>query len=95
MKNPFKRKTLPWRAELFQGLPTALQSTVDAQIEAAIAARVAVLEPMPPSEDEVKAFVRVMTANAMPGVYLFTWKKIPCCKVQRIGPRIIVSEIRG
>lgn len=94
-RKPDHRLQRGWRQDLFDGLPTDLQRTVDTHIDNTLALRISEIEGMKVTEGETKKFLEVMRSPAMPGAYLFTWKRIPIVKVIRQGIAVRIDELRG
>lgn len=90
------RRQLPWRVVMFKGLPTDLERKVMESLDTVLAARIAKIEPMAVSQDEIAKFLEVSSAPAIRGTVLFSWKRIPLAKMTRYRDgRVIVSEFKG
>lgn len=81
---------------MFKGLPTDLERKAMESLDAVLAARIAVIEPIAPNTSEVNKFLEVSSAPAMHGTVLFSWKRIPLAKMVRYRDgRVVVSEFKA
>ena len=90
------RRQAPWREVMFKGLPTDLERAAMESLDTVLAAKIAAIEPMTPSQPEMNKYLEVSSAPAIHGTVLFSWKRIPLAKMVRYRDgRVVVAELKA